>query len=206
MHFTVNVDYTITFITQYTRQEVQNAERGMLREMDSLDVRDELDRITQDYCSFEPTQDFEPTQGNFNWPLIDAVVTKCAGRGKKTAFAIEPAKKGMQATPLWLFTQLGCGFETTTGAGPLIKVPVWSDPIYIDRMRELATQLAGRYDGHDNIAFIDGRSYGNWGEWHVHGLKGISAADKTTLASLVNVWNVFTQTTVIIKTTTIIIT
>lgn len=46
-------------------------------------------------------------------------------------------------------------------------VPVWTDSIYLAKLEKFLKALAARYDGNPNIAFMDIRGYGNWGENHV---------------------------------------
>jgi len=51
-------------------------------------------------------------------------------------------------------------------------VPVWDDPVYLQYAKEFATALAAKYDGDPRIEYIDVRSFGEWGEWHVSNLDG----------------------------------
>jgi len=54
-------------------------------------------------------------------------------------------------------------------------VPVFDDPVFLDKLRRFVAALASRYDGNPNIAFIDIRSYGNCGEDNVAVWSGLSA-------------------------------
>ncbi len=51
-------------------------------------------------------------------------------------------------------------------------VPVWDDPNYLQAAKDFATALAAKYDGDPRIEYIDVRSFGEWGEWHVSNLDG----------------------------------
>ena len=51
-------------------------------------------------------------------------------------------------------------------------VPVWDDSVYLHYAKEFATALAAKYDGDTRIEYIDVRSFGEWGEWHVSNLDG----------------------------------
>ena len=51
-------------------------------------------------------------------------------------------------------------------------VPVWDDSVYLYYAKEFATALAAKYDGDPRIEYIDVRSFGEWGEWHVSNLDG----------------------------------
>lgn len=91
------------------------------------------------------------------------------------------------------------------------KVPVWNDSIYLAKLAVFVAALATKYDGDDDIEFIDIRSYGNWGEEHTGGLEqnGVTytyanhytAAKDLTNAELIthhNIWvNAFSQTRLI---------
>ena len=51
-------------------------------------------------------------------------------------------------------------------------VPVWDDSVYLYYAKEFATALAAKYDGDPRIEYIDVRTFGEWGEWHVSNLDG----------------------------------
>ncbi|WP_295096240.1 hypothetical protein [uncultured Fibrobacter sp.] len=51
-------------------------------------------------------------------------------------------------------------------------VPVWDDSVYLHYAKEFATALAAKCDGDPRIEYIDVRSFGEWGEWHVSNLDG----------------------------------
>ena len=56
--------------------------------------------------------------------------------------------------------------------GANAAVPVWDDSVYLHYAKEFATALAAKYDGDPRIEYIDVRSFGEWGEWHVSNLDG----------------------------------
>lgn len=150
----------------------------------------------------------EPTEGNFNWALIDDSMAVAAGRGDKLGLAIMLAvinsdTSYRHSTPLWVFS---AGAKSTTemveGGTVAIKIPVWNDPIMKSKLQNLITAIKNRYDNNSNLAFIDIRNYGNWGEWHLGNLPnsaGISYADKQ---SHVDMWSAFLNTRVIMVNTT----
>ena len=47
----------------------------------------------------------------------------------------------------------------------------WDDPVFLRKFKAFVRALGKRYDGNPDIAFIDIRSYGNWGEGHIGMLK-----------------------------------
>lgn len=142
----------------------------------------------------------EPAEGDFQWSVIDNAIETCAGHGKPFAFGIMAANNSTSSefvTPEWVFA---AGAESTpyTGtANNVIQSPVWNDPVYLEKMQNLIRALAERYDGDPNIAYIDARSCGNWGEWHSLGCSELSDQDR---AVLIDQWSVFTQTPIIVNT------
>ena len=46
-------------------------------------------------------------------------------------------------------------------------VPEFDDPIFQAKLHKFVTALGARYDGNPNLAYIDVRDYGNWGEGHL---------------------------------------
>lgn len=47
-----------------------------------------------------------------------------------------------------------------------IKVPVYNNPVFKEKMQNFLNAFAERFNDNPNIAFVDMRNYGNWGEWH----------------------------------------
>jgi hypothetical protein len=121
----------------------------------------------------------EPEEGKFNWDRIDNDIKAWADSGKTFAFGIMGASthsRDFWVTPKWVF-DAGAKYDTfnlndpklaTTGIPGLKLVPAFNDRIYIEKLKKFINALAERYDGNPDIAFIDIRSYGNWGEAHMH--------------------------------------
>lgn len=120
----------------------------------------------------------EPEENQFHWEKIDVPMRKWAARGQQTAIAICGASSHSTlfwTSPKWVF-DAGAAYETfelsdpkrpTAGVPGKKLVPVFDDPIYVEKLRHFVKALAERYDGHPNVAFVDIRSYGNWGEGHM---------------------------------------
>ncbi len=142
----------------------------------------------------------EPVEGDFQWSLIDNAIETCAGHGKPFAFGIMAANNSSPSefvTPEWVFA---AGAQSTPYTGTdnnVIQSPVWNDPVYLEKMQNLIQALAERYDGDPNIAYIDARNCGNWGEWHSLGCSELPDQDR---AVLIDQWSVFTQTPIIVNT------
>jgi hypothetical protein len=126
--------------------------------------------------------DIEPEEGRFNWRLVDHCTTAWVEKGKQFAFGVMCANSHSPVpyvTPKWVF-DAGAKFRQVTvkpqdpsygTAGDKI-VPSFDDPVFLEKLRVFVSALAKRYDGDSRLAFIDIRSYGNWGEGHLHPFGG----------------------------------
>lgn len=93
---------------------------------------------------------------------------------KKCGFGILSASttsKRKYVTPEWVFEAGAEGrviqaTDTWTGTKEQV-IPVWTDEIFLQKLTNFIQALAERYDGNESIAYIDIRSYGNWGEQHL---------------------------------------
>lgn len=128
--------------------------------------------------------DIESAEGRYNWPLIDEPLTAWAKSGKQFAFGVMCANSHAQqecATPKWVF-------DAGAKAGPSVDMaklsdpndglpgvkyaPIFDGPVFLKKLAGFVTALGKRYDGNPSLAFIDIRSYGNWGEGHNHPFGG----------------------------------
>ncbi|MBA2395855.1 MAG: DUF4832 domain-containing protein [Ktedonobacteraceae bacterium] len=123
--------------------------------------------------------DVEPQEGVYNWPLIDNNLNAWTRVGKKFAFGVMNANSSTPTnkyvTPQWVFKDGAHSVKSGTYDNILQRkgiqyVPVWDDPIFLQKVQDFARALAQRYDGNPDIAFIDIRSYGNWGAQDTNGL------------------------------------
>ena len=57
-------------------------------------------------------------------------------------------------------------------------IPDWNDTIFLKKLENFIKAFGERYDGNPNIAYIDIRAYGNWGEQHVTQLGGTPIASE----------------------------
>ena len=92
--------------------------------------------------------------------------------GKKFAFGViagassSSVKTRTYVTPEWVF-EAGAESYTYTSGNYSQIIPVWTDEIFIEKMQNFVVALGERYNGNENIAWIDIRNYGNWGEQHL---------------------------------------
>ena len=113
----------------------------------------------------------EPKEGEYNWSVFDTPAQRYVQNGKQFAIRINCCEHWIPwATPKWLKDK-GCkGVQFTVRRGPDPNGACWEpdylDPIYLEHLERLIKNLAARYDGDPNVAFIDIGTFGLWGEGH----------------------------------------
>lgn len=113
----------------------------------------------------------EPKEGEYNWSVFDTPAQRYVQSGKQFAIRINCCEHWIPwATPKWLKDK-GCkGVQFTVRRGPDPNGACWEpdylDPIYLEHLERLIKNLAARYDGDPNVAFIDIGTFGLWGEGH----------------------------------------
>ena len=144
-------------------------------------------------------KDIHTADHTFDWQRIDSMRAECVQRGKRFAFGIMPvcvnAKDSYASMPLWV-VDAGARHYVATGTKDC-QVPVWDDPVFIEKMAQLVTALTERYNGDPAIEFIDCRTFGNWGEWHLGGLGGNDPGD-TIKRQFIDQWAGFDQTHIVV--------
>jgi hypothetical protein len=116
-------------------------------------------------------REIEPTEGAYNWLLIDAELAKAASRGGRFGLRIMPAvsSDGGTAIPDYLMARMANGFWFDyPGTIPQMYAPDWNDPDYLNRAEALIRALAERYADDSRLGWIEIGPYGDWGEWHVY--------------------------------------
>ena len=162
----------------------ENPGKGWVRyRSDSTEKEDVLQYVSVGYNRFNWNQ-VEPSEGVYDWTVIDEFINKWDALGKKAAFGIACASSTNATsylTPKWVF-DAGAAYTTfTTSNGGTQYVPVWNDEVFLAKLDNFTKAFAEKYDGDSRIAFIDIRSYGNFGETHTSeltGSVGISANDE----------------------------
>ena len=131
------------------------------------------------YDRYEWSQ-IEPAEGKFNWKPIDDQIAAWKAAGKGFAFGVmclnsHTDSTGGYTTPKWVFdagarytaVNLKSLRDEYSGSPGVRIVPDFADPIFISKQTHFLAALAKRYDGNSDLAFIDIRAYGNWGENHM---------------------------------------
>ncbi len=120
-----------------------------------------------------------PADGVYDWAPVDDAIAAWKARGKKFAFGVEALDshtklEGGSSVPRWVIDAGAKG--QTVSISPVNEyagtpgpkwVPDFADPVYRAEMAKFVAALAARYDGNPDVAFIDIRDYGNWGEGHM---------------------------------------
>lgn len=99
--------------------------------------------------------ELEPSPGQFNFALVDNVITQAKARKERLSFRIMPA------LPSWVATQgvrqLGSGTGT---------IPDHNNPVFLSYHERLVQAFGLRYGGSSDIDSVDIGSVGCWGEWN----------------------------------------
>ena len=115
----------------------------------------------------------EPKRGVYNFKLIKDNLELLKNSGKMLGIGIahtvnyNSPSSWTQETPDWLFNECGAQYVTEfAGTDHALKVPVFNDPVFLEEYSKLIDAFAEEFKDYTNIAYVDMRSYGNWGEWH----------------------------------------
>ncbi|MCX8066011.1 MAG: DUF4832 domain-containing protein [Candidatus Hydrogenedentes bacterium] len=113
----------------------------------------------------------EPEEGKFNWSVLDTPAQRWVSKGKKVALRITCSETPIPwATPKWVYDAGAKGYFFTPLEGIKEKgshwEPIYDDSIFLEKLGNFLAQLAKRYDGNPEVAFIDIGSLGVWGEGH----------------------------------------
>jgi hypothetical protein len=137
-----------------------------------------LNMVSMGYARYR-WGNLEPREGVYNWEPIEKDIRSWAELGKDFAFGVACASThstDFWVSPGWVF-EAGAKYDTfhlkearlnTTGVPGAKLVPVFDDPVFMEKLNNFIKAMAEHFDGHPNIAFIDIRSYGNWGEGHMY--------------------------------------
>lgn len=129
--------------------------------------------------------DLEPSEGSFDWAPVESFLAGWDKLGKQAAFGVmclssHTRRPDGYSTPKWVFdagsprriVELKEIKQQTTGTPGVKVVPTFNDPVFLEKLSTFLKAMGRRFDGERRIAFIDVRSYGNWGEGHMHPFGG----------------------------------
>lgn len=112
-----------------------------------------LSEAYQRWCWAE----LEPSQGQYDFSKIDALMAKAKTQGGQAGFRVMPVNTSGQTgscLPSYISSQTG-------------EPPDWNNPVYLDRAQALLTALGKKYDTDPRMGWYEIGPYGNWGEWNL---------------------------------------
>lgn len=127
--------------------------------------------------------ELEPKEGEYDWRRVDEMLSAWAMLRKRCNIGVMCASTHSKAgggyvTPEWVFAAGAqrheielTPAESAQGTPGHKIAPVFDDPVFLAKFGAFLKAFAARYDGDPRIAFLDIRSYGNWGEAHMHPFK-----------------------------------
>jgi hypothetical protein len=112
-----------------------------------------------------PWSEVEPREGEFRWNIIEDAIQPWVKAGKKVILSIFTGSVGTigktiaQATPEWVFAAGAAKMKVPDGT----ILPIYWDPIYLQKYGDFVKAFGKRYDGDSRIEFIR-IGVGVWGE------------------------------------------
>ncbi len=107
-----------------------------------------------------PWGNLEPEEDQYDFSIIDTQLQRNKQLGRQIALRVTTMESYPNATPDWVFDK-GAEFHQWNN----IKAPIYDDPVYLENLEDLLSEVAKRYEG-DDLAYVD-IGYGIWGEGHV---------------------------------------
>ena len=109
----------------------------------------------------------QPEKGIYDFSMVDGAIEKFKRVGKQISLRFTASETGhVYATPKWVFDE-GAKIHWWGYDSPdAYSMPYFDDPIFLANLDVFLGEVAKRYDGNPNIAYIDVGSLGIWGEGH----------------------------------------
>jgi Domain of unknown function (DUF4832) len=144
--------------------EIVNSGRGFYRwinqEQAPIECKDRYNRFNWSVI--------EPTQGNYDFSKIETEAAFAAAAGGTFGFGVRCVVSGTaQAYPSYLDAMMSGWYSNNK----LCWVPDWNDNDFLARVEALISALGAQYNNDARIGYIEIRTYGNWGEWHMSGFE-----------------------------------
>lgn len=151
----------------------------------TVDYR-EIPGLTTTYIRL-PWSVFEPSEDNYDFSYIDTTIEKYKKLGIKVALRISPQEYTGYGTPKWVFDKGAEYYQS----GEMI-VPAYHNKIFLAEYEDFIAELAKRYDGNENIAYVD-VGLGLWGE----GYSGIDdkPISKDAVLSIIDIYAKYFKST-----------
>lgn len=120
--------------------------------------------------------DLEPVEGEYNFRLVDDVITQARAKGETLAFRIMTEYE--KGSPAWLLEK---GVASVSVAGGTF--PDYNDPRFLEAHERLLRAFGVRYGHSPDIDHVDIGSVGCWGEWNMACCFGVEARCKQLYAT-----------------------
>jgi hypothetical protein len=116
----------------------------------------------------------EPSEGKFNWNLIDSVAQRWISKHKRIALRFTSTESSWPApvfaTPKWVMDAGAKGHffrnEAETSSQEGFWEPDYDDKVYLQKLDNFLGVVGERYGDNSDVAFVDVGSFGVWGEGH----------------------------------------
>ena len=165
--FAQNVTKFTPAIIPITDAEILNPGRGLARwqlsEGFAIPCVDHYRRLLW--------RDVEKSKGVYDFSLLkaeaEAAKTDADGRGL-FGLAVRVIDSGVNnCYPAYLDGLMASWYS----AKKLCMVPDWNDPEFLERQDSLVAALGREFNNDPRVGYVEIRSYGNWGEWHMSGFE-----------------------------------
>ncbi|MEW7314585.1 DUF4832 domain-containing protein [Buttiauxella gaviniae] len=123
--------------------------------------------------------ELEPVEGQYNFALVDDAF-KFAARHQPAMnvglrfMALEEPQSGSKI-PDWLIRK---GVKGLWTSDKKTFIPDLDDPIFLAYSQRLLNAFGKRYDGNENLAYVDIGMVGSWGEWHNSNFPSLTPLEK----------------------------
>ena len=116
----------------------------------------------------------EPEDGVYKFDIIENNINLLKSKNMMLGIGIgatikyNNSKDYDQNTPEWLFEKYGAKYYELKIGTDSIKIPYYNNTVFLEKMQRFLDAFSKRFNGNENIAYVDMRVYGNWGEWHFY--------------------------------------
>lgn len=114
------------------------------------------------------------SENDYDWSVFDDALRSCRDHGINLTIGVlcaDSSNNQKLDVPEWVF-RAGAKYTNKkiwnylTGVTYEKEIPVWDDPVFLEKLEKFVAAFAKRYDGRAGIEYVENRAYGNWGEWH----------------------------------------
>lgn len=155
------------------------------------DTVDEFPGLTTVYFKMY-WSDLEPEEGVFRWDIVDSYASQWTAKGYKIAFRVACCDhRQLYGTPKWVYDAGAKGYRFNAFAkdnpnpkGVGMEPLDYSDPVFLAKLENFVRAFARRYDGREEVAWVEISSFGLWGEGHTVGTSRLSQEKTDAIAKV----------------------